>query len=156
MPVVTGLGHEDDLTVADLVADHRAATPTAAIVDLLPSTEMAQAHCLQRRQRIHDHFIWLMRREHQKLLDIRETWQAHAPHICIEKRRDVLQQKYQLLKALSPDRWLLRGFSIVRNSLGEPIRSVYDILEQERLTIELSDGQIDSRVDKIHSQISSE
>ena len=77
-------------------------------------------------------------------------------HICIEKRRVVLQQKYQLLKALSPDRWLLRGFSIVRNNLGEPIRSVYDILEQERLTIQLSDGQVDSRVDKIHSQISSE
>ena len=36
--IEAGLGHEDDLTVADLVADHRAATPTAAIVALLPES----------------------------------------------------------------------------------------------------------------------
>ena len=45
VPVVTGIGHEDDLTVADLVADHRAATPTAAIVSLLPSRETAVCKC---------------------------------------------------------------------------------------------------------------
>ena len=39
IPVITGIGHEDDLTVSDLVSDHRSATPTAAIVDLLPSRE---------------------------------------------------------------------------------------------------------------------
>ena len=36
VPVVSGIGHEDDTTVADLVADYRAATPTAALVALLP------------------------------------------------------------------------------------------------------------------------
>ncbi len=39
LPVVTGLGHEDDTTVADLVADYRAATPTAAMVALLPDRQ---------------------------------------------------------------------------------------------------------------------
>ncbi len=156
VPVVTGLGHEDDLTVADLVADHRAATPTAAIVDLLPSCVVAQDHCLQRRQRLHDYLIWSIRKERQQLLDKREIWLSCEPHIVINKKRESLIQKHQLLKALSPDRWLLRGFSIVRNSLGRPVRSIDEISEQEVLTIQFSDGQIDSSVDKIHSKISLE
>ena len=156
VPVVTGLGHEDDLTVADLVADHRAATPTAAIVDLLPSCAVAQDHCLQRRQRLHDYFVWSIRKERQQLLDKREIWLSCAPHIVIKKKRESLIQKHQLLKALSPDRWLLRGFSIVRNSFGRPIRSINQVSDKEVLTIQLSDGQIDSSVDKIHSKISLE
>ncbi len=153
VPVVTGLGHEDDLTVADLVADHRAATPTAAIVDLLPSSLLAQDHCLQRRQRLYDYFAWFMRREKKILLDRRNKWKAHTPHICIERKRDSLRQKHQLLKALSPERWLLRGFSIVRNRFGRPIRSIKDISEEEKLMIQFSDGHVDSTVDKIHLQM---
>ncbi|MFL0747398.1 MAG: exodeoxyribonuclease VII large subunit, partial [Prochlorococcus sp.] len=52
IPVVTGLGHEDDQTVADLVADYRAATPTAAMVALLPSRESAKSELMQRSQRL--------------------------------------------------------------------------------------------------------
>ena len=150
VPVVTGLGHEDDLTVADLVADHRAATPTAAIVDLLPSVQVAQEHCLQRRQRLNDQFVWFMRRERQRLLDRSKIWQSQAPLTLIRRKRESLQQKYQLLKALSPDRWLSLGFSIVRNCIGKPIRSIHDVAQKERLIIQLSDGQVDSTVDKIH------
>ena len=39
VPVVSGIGHEDDVTIADLAADYRAATPTAAMVALLPDRE---------------------------------------------------------------------------------------------------------------------
>ena len=54
IPVVTGLGHEDDLTVADLAADHRAATPTAAIVALLPDREAERQGLAQRQSRLKD------------------------------------------------------------------------------------------------------
>ena len=153
VPVVTGLGHEDDFTVADLVADHRAATPTAAIVDLLPSLSLAKDHCSQKRQRLHDYLMWAIRKERHLLLNKQEILLSCEPHTLIQKKRDSLTQKHKLLKALSPDRWLMRGFSIVRNSLGRPVRSIKEISEQEVLTIQLSDGQIDSCVDKIHSQI---
>ena len=54
VPVVTGIGHEDDLTVADLVADHRAATPTAAIVALLPDRQTELQYLRQRHKQLQD------------------------------------------------------------------------------------------------------
>lgn len=149
VPVVTGLGHEDDLTVADLVADYRAATPTAAIVDILPSLQMAEYQCDQRRGKLNDYFTWFLQRKKQQLIDIRDKWRSQSPSILIQKKRDILIRKNQLLKALSPERWLSRGFSIVRNGAGTPVKSIKDVAVEERLMIQLSDGQIASTVDKI-------
>ena len=151
VPVVTGLGHEDDMTVADLVADHRAATPTAAIVDLLPSCAMAKEHCLQRRHRFNDYFLNFLRSEQQRLKNRKNLLDIHSPLILIKKKRETILQKYRLLDALSPERWLFRGFSIVRDRSGNTIRSVQDLDEHSRLTIELSDGKIDSTIDKIYT-----
>ena len=67
VPVVTGLGHEDDLTVADLIADHRAATPTAAIVALLPDRHVALRELQQQRQRLRDLRSRWLERQHQRL-----------------------------------------------------------------------------------------
>jgi exodeoxyribonuclease VII large subunit len=52
VPVVCGLGHEDDTTIADLVADYRAATPTAALVALLPDRQMALQALSQERRHL--------------------------------------------------------------------------------------------------------
>ena len=67
IPVVTGIGHEDDTTVADLVADCRAANPTAAMVALLPERQLAQAHLHQLRRHL-AHVAWLrLQAERQQL-----------------------------------------------------------------------------------------
>ena len=52
IPVVTGIGHEDDTTIADLVADYRAATPTAALVALLPERQLELRELGDLRQRM--------------------------------------------------------------------------------------------------------
>ncbi len=150
VPVVTGIGHEDDLTVADLIADYRAATPTASMIAILPSQEMAKENCFQRREKLNDHFALFLRKERQSLLVKENFLHSQGPLALMKQRRQVLDQKAHLLNALSPERWLLRGFSIVRNSLDRPIRSIQDISEKEKLIIQLSDGRIDSVVDKIH------
>ncbi len=152
LPVVTGLGHEDDLTVADLVSDYRAATPTAAIAALLPSKESAFFECLQRKKRLNDNFILLIRNRRQALLNYQALLKNQSPLKVISRYSNRLQDKNKLLFALSPYRWLDRGFAIVRNKLGIIIRSIDQVKLSEEVSIELVDGEIESIANNINSK----
>ncbi len=142
VPVVTGLGHEDDLTVADLVADHRAATPTAAMVTLMPSRESAQQTIMQRRSRLSEYKRWRLEQANSRLRDRHLLLHALRPAVTLQRRRDQWQQRQQLLRALSPQRWLNRGFAMLNTTNGQPIQSIDDININEQLQILLKDGVI--------------
>ena len=142
VPVVTGLGHEDDLTVADLVADHRAATPTAAMVTLMPSRESAQQTIMQRRSRLSEYKRWRLEQANSRLRDRHLLLHALRPAITLQRRRNQWQQRQQLLRALSPQRWLNRGFAMLNTTNGQPLQSIDDININEQLQILLKDGVI--------------
>ena len=151
VPVVTGLGHEDDRTVADLVADFRAATPTAAIVSLLPTRTSALQFLSQCRQQLQQSQRWRLRREKERLLQRRDTLRRSNPAAGVARRRDRLEQRRQLLQALSPQRWLARGFATVSKSDGRLLQSVSDARPSQPLIIHLSDGEIDVNTVAIRS-----
>ena len=153
VPVVTGLGHEDDLTVADLVADHRAATPTAAIVALLPDRQAAVQALIQRRQRLRDWLQTRLVREQQKLMERRKVLKLTSPQIRIQQLRQNLEQKRALLRALSPERWLQRGLALVRNAeTGEAVISSQQVRLGDRLELQLKDGVLQTRVDQVEQE----
>ena len=149
IPVVTGLGHEDDLTVADLVADHRAATPTAAIVALLPDREAERQGLVQRQSRLKDALLGRIHRERQRLQDQAVALQQQSPLEKIRRLRQGLAQKHQLLKALSPERWLKRGLALISNEAGESISGLESVKIGDQLNIRMSDGSLEARVDQI-------
>ena len=149
IPVVTGLGHEDDLTVADLVADHRAATPTAAIVALLPDRDAERQGLLQRQSRLKDTLQGRILRERQRLQDRALVLQQQSPLKTIQRQRQALEQKRQLLKALSPERWLKRGLALVSNAGGGVISDLESVKIGDQLNIQMSDGALKARVDQI-------
>jgi exodeoxyribonuclease VII large subunit len=149
IPVVTGLGHEDDLTVADLVADHRAATPTAAIVALLPDREAERQALVQRQSRLKDALLGRILRERQRLQDRTVALQQQSPLEKIRRLRQELAQKHQLLKALSPERWLKRGLALISNEAGESISGLESVKIGDQLNIRMSDGSLEARVDQI-------
>ena len=142
VPVVTGIGHEDDLTVADMVADHRAATPTAAIVSLLPSRETASLLLSDRRRQLTGVLYGWLERHRQRINDRVERWVAITPERLLQQRRYQLVQRQKLLMALSPQRWLSRGFAILESPSGQVIRSIQQINTNDPLVIRLSDGAI--------------
>ena len=149
VPVITGLGHEDDLTVADLVADHRAATPTAAIVALLPDRQTVAQDLQRRRERLRDLPSRRLTRERQRLLDRRRRLEQQAPAARLQRLRRELQQKRMLLQALSPERWLQRGLALVSDASGAAITAISDVQPGDRLTVQLRDGLLDTKVNAI-------
>ena len=150
-PVVTGLGHEDDLTVADLVADHRAATPTAAIVSLLPSRISALQTVRQQRLQLRQQQQWRLKRELERLLQRRQLLNDVHPQNLLKRSRLQLQQRQQLLNALSPDRWLSRGFAKVSKADGTLLQSVTETNPSDVLQIHVRDGQIGVSVQSIQT-----
>ena len=154
-PVVTGLGHEDDLTVADLVADHRAATPTAAIVSLFPSRDSALQTVRQQRLLLVQQQQWRFKRERERLQQRHQLLQSVQPQTVLQRSRLQLHQRQQLLKALSPDRWLSRGFAKVMQTNGTVLESVSDAKPSDDLVIQLRDGKIGVTAQSVQAKIGS-
>ena len=155
VPVVTGLGHEDDLTVADLVADHRAATPTAAIVALLPDRHVALRELQQQRQRLRELRSRWLERQHQRLLDRRQALALLTPQRRLQQLRQQLEQRRALLRALSPQRWLKQGLALVSNAQGMAIDGVRGVRKKDTLTLSFHDGSIETVVTQVRPQNSS-
>ena len=152
VPVVTGLGHEDDLTVADLMADHRAATPTAAIVALLPDRHVALRELQQQRQRLRDVQSRWLERQQQRLMERHQALALQAPQRRLQELRQGLDQRRALLRALSPQRWLKQGLALVSNAQGIAIDGVAGIQKKDKLTLRFQDGSIEAAVTQVRSQ----
>ena len=150
VPVVSGLGHEDDTTIADLVADYRAATPTAALVALLPDRAMVRSGLQQLRR----HLLQVMQLQWQaarrQLQQQQERLLGLHPQRLLERQRSLLTVQRQLLQALSPEHWLAKGFSLVRDGQGQLVRSVSQLGVGDGLVVQLSDGTVESSVRQIH------
>lgn len=215
IPVVSGVGHETDFTLADFVADVRAPTPTGAAELVSPNRleslhKLAQAQgrlktVLEQRyydasQRV-DWFARQIRHPQQKLNEqcnqlaalqqsLRFSMQnnhrfnvqklarqqqtlAHLrPDISTSKRdvirfqtalqqsrlslfalyRQRLEKQAALLEAVSPQHILERGFSVVKNSRGQVIRSAHALKQGQKLHITFADGETDVRVTSEHKQ----
>ncbi len=149
VPVVTGLGHEDDLTVADLVADCRASTPTAAVIALLPNREDALSKILQIKKQIHDFYSWSLSHYRQSLLQRKYLLKQKSILNQVQSIRLKLERRSQLLQAFSPLNILSKGYVILKNSNGKIITSVKCISRNDKLTINFSDGQIQAKVESI-------
>ena len=152
LPVVTGLGHEDDTTIADLVADYRAATPTAAMVALLPDRRAALSHLKQLRAHLAQVVQLRLAGERQHLQQTCQRLnELHPLQLLTERRRD-LAQAMALLRALSPAHLVERGFCLVRNEQGQLVRSVAQLAREQQLLLELTDGTALTEVREIQAR----
>ncbi|MFO7629331.1 MAG: exodeoxyribonuclease VII large subunit [Prochlorococcaceae cyanobacterium] len=146
IPVVTGLGHEDDTTIADLVADLRAATPTAAIVALLPERRDTLRQLQQEQQHLQQLVRLRLQLERQQLEHRQQRLLALQPSQLLQSHRQGLEQRRQLLAALSPAAILGRGFCLLRNGAGQIVHGIADVAIGESIEVQLTDGRIAAEV----------
>ena len=150
VPVVSGIGHEDDTTIADLVADLRAATPTAAVVALLPDRVTVRQGLRQQAVHLGQLGRARLQGERQRLVHQRERLEILHPRSLLAARRAGLLHAQQLLRALSPQHQLARGFSLVHNADGQLVRSIQQLKQGDLLALQLGDGQVGTEVREIY------
>ncbi|MBW4530125.1 MAG: exodeoxyribonuclease VII large subunit [Aphanothece saxicola GSE-SYN-MK-01-06B] len=146
LPVICGIGHEDDVTIADLVADYRAATPTAALVAMLPERSQVLRSLAQERGHLRRTLTLRIASARQRLSTRQEQLQRLHPNRLLEQRQQWLAQQRQLLRALSPAHLLARGFSLLRDRDGRLLRSVVQLRPGDAVVAELADGRVSLQV----------
>jgi len=168
IPVVVGVGHETDVTIADFAADRRAPTPTAAAEMVSPSREELLARVAELAQRASrealrriEYAMQLVDALSRRLVHPRERLRTSRQLLeqlaarlasAAARRLDNFAAQLAALKAglvsLNPSAVLERGYSLTRNAQGEVVVDAGRVAEGDRLTTTLAKGWIESEVRK--------
>lgn len=167
LPIISAVGHETDFTIADLVADCRAATPSQAAEMAVPSVSDIEARFAlmesamkqrlnlalksrrDRLQKLSSSYVFtqrdrLFRSKYQEAELLRQRLEGSFGEAYKQKRNqyDMLKEK---LAVLSPLNTLDRGYAICMKD-KKPIRSADEIAVGEDLTVQLKSGVLECTV----------
>ena len=170
IPVISAVGHETDVTIADLVADRRALTPSEAAEIVLPrladlvanlaGLRDRLANALRRRldlaratlERFRSGYAFRAPLErirlHEQRLDDLSAAAARAVGRALESARERLEAARCRLEALSPRRVLERGYSITRRlDTGRVVRRADEVGPGQAIETILHKGRLVARVE---------
>jgi exodeoxyribonuclease VII large subunit len=147
LPVVSAIGHEVDLTVADLVADRRALTPSEAGEISVPDAREVAQHLDRLADRLGRAGQWRIDQARDRLDDLKGR-ADRALRRALDDRRNRLARLAGRLEALSPLAVLARGYSLTFKDDGTtPLRSAGDVHPGDRIVTRLASGRVVSRVE---------
>ncbi len=173
-PVITGIGHETDFTLADFAADLRAPTPTGAAVLATPDRAdlLAELYGLQMRLNsvttgclaaFRMEFDALAQRlgraspargiqnERQQVDDLQQRGVRAARH-ALQLRAAHLNGLTNRLEALNPGAILRRGFALVQRADGTRVQSTGDVQVGESINVHLHDGKLTTTIERISTK----
>lgn len=147
IPTLVAIGHEVDISLAELAADQRASTPSNAAELLVPDRKALLAHIRTHRERL-IHFADRALRDARAELTIeRDTLRASAEQLVTQARQQ-LDLRAQILRAFSPQAALSRGYALVRRG-KELVRSGATVKMGDELAIQLRDAHLTAGVKSI-------
>ena len=171
IPVISAVGHEPDVTIADYVADLRAATPSNAAELAVPDRQELQKKLQMMQASMQQSVQKSVKLGRQRLSALAEKRVLQSPLNYLEDRRvllDFLSTRLQAaeqktlheskqrfvrltaaLDAMSPLKVLSRGYSMVTNEAGAVISRVADVREDETIRVSFSSGSLTARVEQI-------
>jgi exodeoxyribonuclease VII large subunit len=163
VPVISAVGHETDITIADLVADLRAPTPSAAaesavrdgaaLREILESARLrlvrSLRHQVERRgNRVLQAKLRIVRALQRRAAAPRSNMERRADRIVSAMRR-LLQQRRSALgalsgrvNALSPLSTLERGYAVPLDEKGRVLKRVEDFRASESFVLRVLDGKV--------------
>lgn len=171
LPIITGIGHEMDFTIADFVADLRAPTPTGAAQkccpdqkDLILTFAELEKHLLKTLVRFIewyqvkvDHFEKRLIHPKQKIEHHLERLNHFMRHLqthmnaLLSQKENALAKMAGLLHTLSPLQTLQRGYAIVLDSEQKTIGSISKVQAGQIIQTRLTDGVFKSQVLEVKS-----
>ncbi len=171
IPVVSAVGHEIDYTIADLVADLRAPTPSAAAELVVMDKDELAKRLEEYRARLKLAMETMISRQRQNLNRLENSYilrrwndrlfQAHqyvdglqtrmeaAMELKLQAALSRLEKTEATLKATHPKTLMARGYSLT-SSRGKIISSVTLLNKGDTITTEFVDGSVESTVERIN------
>ena len=169
IPVISAVGHEPDVTISDYVADARASTPSNAAEIAVPDQSEQRDALLGAQIRLSQVMQRMLDSNRKHLNDMASRRVMTTPIAYIDtKRMDLDRVRDRLifvcdqynsilrkqhvhyaakLDALSPLKVLSRGYSVLQNDIGEPIKDIGQVNIGDTIHVTLTGGTLDCRVE---------
>jgi exodeoxyribonuclease VII large subunit len=144
IPTMVAIGHERDISLAELAADVRASTPSNAAELLVPDRQQVLAHVQLTARNLHTEITEIITREKDEL-DRAVQQSTQAINRLLQQSQETAGRYKRLLSVLSPEAALKRGYALVRRG-KQVVRSVANVAAQDGLDIQLVDGTIHAEV----------
>ncbi len=169
IPVISAVGHEIDITIADLVADKRALTPSEAGELVVPRKDLLIEKIEKFKARLLQSLTGKLKLSKEKLVRIANSYAMRQPFDRLnrwQQKLDEFAQRLHLnithalnsereklsgiagkLESLSPLNVLKRGYSITtRLEENRPLRNIKDLSKRDKIKTNLSKGSIISEI----------
>ena len=145
-PVISGVGHDTDFTIADFVADRRAPTPSAAAELAVPHRDELEARLQGYIATIAASLSNDIERNRQRLDDLSATISTQVKNRILVNIEKLRGQELKL-HSLSPLATLERGYALVQHQTsGEVIATIAQVERGDMIEVKVGDGQFSSRV----------
>ncbi|MDR1743180.1 MAG: exodeoxyribonuclease VII large subunit [Dysgonamonadaceae bacterium] len=166
LPIVSGIGHERDVSVLDVVAHTRAKTPTAVAEFFIEHIHKTANHLLELQERLVDEAgsrlqveklslamlakdtIYHSEKQSRNGLSQMEQMQkrlSHALTMRLEKERSFIRERESSVRLISPENILKRGYSLTLKN-GKVVKSACELTQGDEIETWLSEGKISSEV----------
>ena len=170
LPVISAVGHEPDVTIADYVADARASTPSNAAEIAVPDqtelrrwlqgagermiqSEQQRLETLRQKldvlaeKRVMTDQMAYVQDKRMELVHVQQRM-GDLAGILLSQKRQRFAALAASLDAMSPLKVLGRGYAMARNEAGQILKSYRDVTAGERLSVTLGEGGFTCRVEE--------
>lgn len=171
VPVVSAVGHETDFTIADFVADVRAATPTAAAELVAPDRRELDARLVNAARRMRSVLSRKLEQDRRYLERLASARALARPHervmqlgqvvdslsaglesrmsSCLQGAGARLESLEGRLLALNPQAVLKRGYAICLDARGRFVKRAQDVSPGDEIEVRLARGALEARVNRV-------